>query len=88
MIPTNAQPVAIRPKAIKSKSGRTPPPFPANLTKANLPTTAKTKAKPSQAHQGNSDGSINIAAQYMLSIGPLGPPQNDRHDGHTPVLNM
>ena len=46
-----------------SKSKRMPPPA-VNPTKANLPTTAKTKAQPSQAHQGKSDGLINIAADY------------------------
>jgi len=69
MIPTNAQPMASRPEAIVSKSKRMPPPA-ANPTKANLPTTAKTKAQPSQAHQGKSDGLINIAADYTLNIGP------------------
>ena len=69
MIPTNAQPMASRPEAIMSKSERMPPPA-VNPTKANLPTTAKTKAQPSHAHQGKSDGLINIAAKYMLSIGP------------------
>ena len=69
MIPTNAQPTANRPEAIMSKSERMPPPA-VNPTKANLPTTAKTKAQPSHAHQGKSDGLINIAAKYMLSIGP------------------
>jgi hypothetical protein len=71
MIPTNAQPVASRPEAIMSKSKRMPPPA-VNPTKANLPTTAKTKAQPNQAHQGKSDGLINIAAHYMLGIGPRG----------------
>ena len=52
-----------------SKGKRMPPPA-ANPTKANLPTTAKTKAQPSQAHQGKSDGLINIAADYTLNIGP------------------
>jgi hypothetical protein len=70
MIPTNAQPVASRPEAIMSKSKRMPPAV--NPTKANLPTTAKTKAQPNQAHQGKSDGLINIAAHYMLGIGPRG----------------
>ena len=71
MIPTNAQPMANRPEPIMSKSKRMPPPA-VNPTKANLPTTAKTKAQPSQAHQGKSDGLINIAAHYTFSIGPGG----------------
>jgi hypothetical protein len=62
MIPTNAQ--------LMSKSKRMPPAV--NPTKANLPTAAKTKAQPNQAHQGKSDGLINIAAHYMLGIGPRG----------------
>jgi hypothetical protein len=77
--------MANRQEEIMSESKRTPPPSAANLTKANLPTTARPKAQPSQAHQGRSDGSINIATKYMLSIGPQ---LNDRHEGHTPVLNM
>ena len=43
------------PEAIASKSKRMPAPA-VNPTKANLTTTAKTKAPPSQAHQGKSDG--------------------------------
>ena len=50
MIPTNAQPMASRPEAIVSKSKRMPPPA-ANPTKANLPTTAKTKAQPGPPRQ-------------------------------------
>ena len=69
MIPTNAQPMASRPEAIASKIKRKPAPA-VNPTRANLPTTAKTKAPPSQAHQGKSDGLINITADYKLSIGP------------------
>jgi hypothetical protein len=65
--PMNAQPTASRPEAIISKSKRMPAP-PVNPTKANLPTAAKTKAQPSQAHQGKSDGLINIAAHYRLSF--------------------
>ena len=57
----NAQLMASRPEAIMSNSKRMPAPA-VNPTKANLPTTTKTKAQPSQAHQGMSDGLINIAA--------------------------
>ena len=55
----------LEPEAIASKSTRMPAPA-VNPTKANLPTTAKTKTQPSQAHQGKSDGLINITAHYML----------------------
>jgi hypothetical protein len=71
VIPTNAQPMANRPEAIISKTKRMPAPA-VNPTNANLPTTAKIKASPSQAHQGKSDGLINMASHYMLSIGPRG----------------
>ena len=62
MKPTNAQPIANRPEAIMSKNARTPAPSAANLAQANLPTKTSPKAQPSQAHQGKSDGLINIAA--------------------------
>ena len=48
-----------------SKSKSVPAPE-VNPTKANLPPTTKTKAQPSQAHQGMSEGLINIAAHDML----------------------
>jgi hypothetical protein len=63
--------MATRLEAIMSKSKRMPPPA-VNPTKANLPTTEKTRAPPSQTHQGKSDGLINIAAHYTLGIGPRG----------------
>ena len=78
MKPMNAQPMASTPEAIMIKSKRMPAPA-VNPTKANLPTTAKHKAPHSQAHQGKSDGSTNIAAKYMFRVGLR---QNDRHDPH------
>jgi hypothetical protein len=56
-----------------SKSKTMPPPAVNPYdTKANLPTTAKTKAPPSQAHQGKSDGLIDMAATPHVDCTEIG----------------